>query len=405
MGASRRHRPTEFFVAVKGENAMKEERLSTYLKDRPAELEEAKRKGVKIIGYFPGNYVPEELIYASGAVPICLAYGANRRAVDAALSVVPNIICPFARGQIGERILKTNPYYGMVDMLVAPITCQHLKKVAEVWEYHGDMEIFKLGVPHKYDGDSELDYYADRLRALRDRLQAYTGNEVTDERIGEAIRLYNRMRELLKKISLLRRATDLPLSALDFIKLNHASFCADPAFMVDVLESVYRELTKKQDIPKVDSPRLLLLGPNVSLGDYEILELVEASGGRIVIEELCEGVRYYWHNIEKNADVIQSLAEGYLVDKLPCAFMRNSTRKRLDFALQLAMDFDVSGAIWYELLCCEVYDAESYLFAQKMAERHIPMLVLESDYGPTNVGQFKVRIEAFVEMIEKGTEQ
>jgi benzoyl-CoA reductase/2-hydroxyglutaryl-CoA dehydratase subunit BcrC/BadD/HgdB len=391
----------KFFVAVRGENAMMEERIFTYLKDRPAELEEAKRKGVKIIGYFPGNYVPEELIYASGAVPICLAYGANRRAVDAALSVVPNIICPFARGQIGEMILKTNPYYGMVDMLVAPITCQHLKKVAEVWEYHGDIEIFKLGVPHKYDGNSELEYYTDRLRALRDRLEDFTGNEITDEKINEAIRLYNRMRELLKKISLSRCDTDSPLSTLDFIRLHHASFYADPVFMVDVLDTVYGGLTRKQRTTKTNLPRLLLLGPNVSLGDYDILGLVEASGGRIVIEEICEGVRYYWHNIESNGDILHSLAKGYLVDKLPCAFMRNATRKRLDFALQLAKDFDVSGAIWYELLCCEVYDVESYLFAQKLAEHHIPMLILESDYSPTNVGQFKVRIEAFIEMIGK----
>jgi len=51
---------------------MEEERLATYLKDRPAQLIEAKNNGVKIIGYFPGNYVPEEIIYASGAVPLCL---------------------------------------------------------------------------------------------------------------------------------------------------------------------------------------------------------------------------------------------------------------------------------------------------------------------------------------------
>lgn len=43
--------------------------------DRPAELRKAKRDGVKIIGYFPGNYVPEELILASGAGAICLADG------------------------------------------------------------------------------------------------------------------------------------------------------------------------------------------------------------------------------------------------------------------------------------------------------------------------------------------
>jgi benzoyl-CoA reductase/2-hydroxyglutaryl-CoA dehydratase subunit BcrC/BadD/HgdB len=378
---------------------MQEERLAIHLRERPSQLKEAKNKGVKIIGCFPGNYVPEELIYASGAVPLCLVNGGDSQPAEAALSIVPQIICPFARAQIGERLLRESPYYGMIDMLVAPITCQHLKKVAEVWEYNGDLEIFKLGIPHQHNNKFELEYFTDRLRVLRDRLQAFTGNEITGKKISEAIELYNKMRELLKNISSLRRTSPSLLSALDFVKLNHASFYSDPAFMVDVLGSVYHELKAKQRSTETSAPRILLIGPNIGYGDYKILDLVKAAGGDIVIEEICEGIRYYWNKIENKGDLFKSLAKGYLVDRVPCAFMRYSTRKRIDFALKLAKDFKVSGVIWYELLCCETYDAESYFFSQKMRERNIPMLILESDYSTVDTGQFKTRIEAFIEIL------
>jgi benzoyl-CoA reductase/2-hydroxyglutaryl-CoA dehydratase subunit BcrC/BadD/HgdB len=190
------------------------------------------------------------------------------------------------------------------------------------------------------------------------------------------------------------------LSGLDFVRLNHASFYADPAFMVDFLDSVYHELKDKQQSAETSAPRILLLGPNISNGDYKVLELVEAAGGEIVIEEICEGIRYYWNKIESKGDVFESLARGYLVDRVPCAFMRYATRKRLDFALKLIKDFKVSGVIWYELLCCETYDSESYFFAQKMEERNIPMLILESDYSTADTGQFKTRIEAFIEILK-----
>jgi benzoyl-CoA reductase/2-hydroxyglutaryl-CoA dehydratase subunit BcrC/BadD/HgdB len=378
---------------------MQEESLAVHLRERPSQLKEAKNKGVKIIGYFPGNYVPEELIYASGAVPLCLISGGDSRPAEAALSVVPQVICPFARAQIGERLLRENPYYSMIDMLVAPITCQHLKKVAEVWEYNGDLEIFKLGIPHQHNNDFEMEYFTDRLKVLKDRLQEFTGNEITDEKISEAIGLYNKMRELLKNISLLRRTSPSLLSSLDFVKLNHASLYADPAFMVDFLDSVYHELKDNQQVTEADAPRILLIGPNIGYGDYKVLELVKAAGGDIVIEEICEGIRYYWNKIESKGDLFESLAKGYLVDRIPCAFMRYSTRKRLDFILKLVKDFVVSGVIWYELLCCETYDAESYFFSQKMGERNIPMLILESDYSTADTGQFKTRIEAFIEIL------
>ena len=53
-----------------GGDIMENGKLTEHLKDRPLRLQEAKEKGGKIIGFFPGNYVPEEIIYASGAIPV-----------------------------------------------------------------------------------------------------------------------------------------------------------------------------------------------------------------------------------------------------------------------------------------------------------------------------------------------
>jgi benzoyl-CoA reductase/2-hydroxyglutaryl-CoA dehydratase subunit BcrC/BadD/HgdB len=382
---------------------MEVKRLSAHLRDRPSQLEKARKNGIKIVGFFPGNFVPEEIIYASGAIPLCLVRGGSRPS-DAALSVVPQIICPFARAQIGERLLKENPYYSTIDMLVAPIMCQHLRKVAEVWEYQSGLDIFKLGIPHRYSEDFEVEYFTDRLKALKDRLQEFTGSEITDERLGNAIRLYNRMRELLRKLSLLRRTSPSLLSALDFVKLNHASFYADPTFMVEILESIYQELRDKKPAAGNAAPRILLAGPNIADGDYTVLEMVQEAGGEIVIEEICGGIRNYWQDIKNQGDLLQALTKGYMVDRVPCAFLRNSARKRLDYMLQLVKDFNVSGVIWYELLCCETYDAESYYFTEKMGEQGIPVLVLESDYSTAATGQLKTRIEAFIEILEGVTE-
>jgi benzoyl-CoA reductase/2-hydroxyglutaryl-CoA dehydratase subunit BcrC/BadD/HgdB len=381
---------------------MDEERLAIHLRDRPEQLREAKKQGVKIIGYFPGNYVPEEIIYAAGAVPICLVDGGSSAPAEAALELIPHVSCPFARAQLGERLLKKNPYYEMIDMLVAPLTCQHLKKVTDIWVYQGETPVFKLGIPHHYYGKPELDYYTERLRALQGSLEALTGNSITSEKTGHAIELYNRLRELLRKISQLRRASPPPISATDFARLNHDSFYADPAFMVDFLESVYQELSQKSPAGAAEVPRLMLIGPNLAKGDYEILKLVKAAGGDIVIEEVDEGIRYYWQNIEAGGDPIRALAKGYLPDRLPCAFMRYASRQRLDFALKLVKDFNVSGIIWYELLYCETYDNESYFFDQEMGKRNIPMLILESGYDEGGTGPMKIRVDAFIELVKGG---
>ncbi|MEJ2739785.1 MAG: 2-hydroxyacyl-CoA dehydratase family protein [Dehalococcoidia bacterium] len=374
--------------------------LDAYLINRPSELKEAQKNGRKIVGYFPGNYVPEEIIYATGAISLCLIHGGNPDPANAALTQVPSIICPYARTQIGERYLKTNPFYSMLDMLIAPITCQHLKKTAEVWEYYADIDLFKLGVPHQYETDFGLEYYTDRLKVMADRLNTLTGNKVTDEKLSEAIVLYNKIREQFRKLNQLRQAQNPPISSLEFVKLNHISFYIDPHVTLSLLENIYKEAQHRQRNVKDGALRLLLIGPNLAYGDYKVLELVENAGGEIVAEELCEGLQYFWRDIDTTGDPLQALAKGYLQNRVPCAFFRNSARKRLDFALDLVKDYNAAGVIWYELLDCETYDSESYFFSLKMEEQKIPMLILEADYGTGDIGQLKIRIEAFVEQVK-----
>jgi benzoyl-CoA reductase/2-hydroxyglutaryl-CoA dehydratase subunit BcrC/BadD/HgdB len=378
---------------------MEEKRLAVHLRDRPDQIRKARNKGIKLIGYFPGNYVPEELIYASEAIPVCLIRGGNAAPAEAGIKALPRVMCPFARAQIGERLLKTNPYYTMMDMLVAPITCQHLKKVAEIWEYYGDLEMFKLGVPQQHNNGFELEYFADRLKALKDRLQLFTGNEITDTKLRSAIELYNKMRRLLKDISLIRSVSPELMSTQEFFKLNHASFYADPVFMLEILESVNNNLKEKQAVEKADAPRLMLIAPVIADGDNTITDLVKKAGGEIVTEDVFEGLRHYQNSIKSGDDLIQSLAEGYLVDRIPCAFMRDAARKRLDHVLGLVKELNISGIIWYQLLGCETYDAESFYFSEKMAEKNIPMLILEADYGTEDTGQLTTRIGAFIEIV------
>jgi benzoyl-CoA reductase/2-hydroxyglutaryl-CoA dehydratase subunit BcrC/BadD/HgdB len=375
------------------------ERIEAKLREIPKRLVSAKERGTRIVGYFPGGYVPEELIVASGAIPVCLIDGADNIAVEASLRLMPRFFCPFSRAQIGEKLLKRNLYYSLLDMLVAPITCQHLKKVAELWEYQGDIEIFKLGIPHQCINEFEVEYYANRLKLLKDKLQELTGNTITDNTINDAIAQYNKIRGLFRQMSLLRRNTITPITSLDFVKLNHMSFYADPKFTIEILEEVLFDINKM--IPQKDSnaPRLLITGPNICNGDYKLLELIDNVGGNIVVEEIFEGVRTYWRDITIGRDPIESLVQGYLIDRIPPAFMRDSAKKRLDHIIKLISEFNVSGVIWYELRYCETFDSESFYFAQKLKENDIPFLIIESDYDKSYIGQIETRIQAFTEMI------
>jgi benzoyl-CoA reductase/2-hydroxyglutaryl-CoA dehydratase subunit BcrC/BadD/HgdB len=388
--------------------------VDALLQSRRITLEKAGISGTKVVGFFPGGYVPEEMIYASGAIPLCLSHGGDARPSDEALSILPSVICPFARAQVGEMLLETNPFYSNLDLLVVPSTCQHMKKIGDVWEYYQGPQVFKLGVPYERNKDFELEYFRGRLVALKERLEAVCGNTITDDGLTEAIGVYNRLRALLKALSLTRRSLHPPISSLDFVRLNHASHYADPVAMVDVLETVYRGLsgaapyalgtgaTARDGTGRTERPRVLVTGPNLAFGDHDVLKMVADAGAEVVVEDIFEGVRDYWHSIDDTGDPIASLAKGYLIDKRPAAFMRGSTRERLEFVRRLIREFDVSGVLWYQLLCCEFYDEEAYFFELALRADGIPMLIVESDYHALDSGPLRTRLEAFVETLGGG---
>jgi len=68
----------------------------------------------------------------------------------------------------------------------------------------------------------------------------------------------------------------------------------------------------------------------------------------------------------------------------------------------LAKDFKVDGVIWYHLMYRDSYKLESHYFPSILKkETGLSMLLLESDYDPSEVGQMRTRIETFIETLRR----
>jgi len=375
-------------------------RLLTHSRSRLLELREMRHRGTKIIGYIPNGYMPEELVHACGAVPVALVRGGDSAPVAASASCLARFLDTFCRTQIGYRILKEEPLYQMLDLLIVPVTDNHVRAIADSWDFYTDVEVFRLGVPHVKTTHG-FKYYLEGINLVKEHLERLTGTEITEQRLREEIDLANKVRNLLKEISLMRRSECPPISGKDFIKLSHNSLYADRHTLLEVLESLCEEL-KVKEAPSSGGPRVLLTGSTLALGDSKVVDLLEEAGASIVIEEFCEGLRNYWQTVDAEGDLMRALANSYFARRVPGAFFRGAAKERFDFLLKLAKDFKVSGVVWYSLMYRDSYDVEGYIFHKVLEKLNIPMLRLSSDYDVAETGSFRTRIETFVGTIKKG---
>jgi benzoyl-CoA reductase/2-hydroxyglutaryl-CoA dehydratase subunit BcrC/BadD/HgdB len=371
------------------------EELHSHLRTRLVGLGEAKDAGIKIIGYTPGGYFPEELVLACGAIPVGLIRGGEHSPVERSGEYICRWIDTFCRAQIGYAISGEDPYYGIIDLLVVPMTDNHIRAISDVLDFNTDIEIFPYGVPHKKER-ATFDYFLQGINRVKGKLEKLTGREITKANLSEAIHLCNRERELLKQISLMRKHEMVPISSRDFIALNHGSFYADKKFMIEVLETLCRELKEKDVAPK-KGPRILLTGSTIALGDNRISDSIEEAGGVVVVEEFAEGMRPYWENVGMDGDLMENIASCYFLRRIAPAWFRPNS-ERLEFLIHLAKDFRAAGVVWYQLMYRESYKLESFYFSEILKKQAgLSMLTVESDYEGSETGTLGSRVEPFIE--------
>ena len=371
--------------------------LSSILKTRLVDLRKAKEEGNKIVGYPPGGFLPEELVLAAGAIPICLGWGGDHAPVELSSAYICHWMDTFCRAQIGYATSGDDPYYSLVDLLAMPITDNHVRAISDVLDYNTDIEIFPFGVPHMKE-KSTFDYYLSGLKRLRTRLEELTGNEITDFKLKQAISLCNRERELLRTISLRRKSDAVPIKGRDFLAVNHGSLLADKESMLTLLESLCSELSRWSSHP-TNGARLLLTGSTLAIGDYRLVDILEEAGAIVVIEEFAEGLKPYWVDVTVDGDPMKALADGYFRRRVPPAWFRPAKETR-EFLLKLVTGFNVDGVIWYGLMYRESYETESYVFRDLLRrETGLPMLTVHSDYAPGETGQMRTLVETFIESL------
>jgi benzoyl-CoA reductase/2-hydroxyglutaryl-CoA dehydratase subunit BcrC/BadD/HgdB len=370
--------------------------ISTYMDERLSELTRLKKEGKKIVGYICGGFMPDELVWASGAIPVGINKGGDHDAVLKSIEYIPRFFDTFSRAQIGYWALE-EPLYRLIDLFVVPCTDKNIAIISDCWEMWADTRLFKLGVPHNISSDHSYKYYIDELHLLKEELEDLTGNSITGDKLRKEIDLSNRMRSLLRQISEMRKSERPPISGKDFIKLNHASFSLDRDFLITSMESLSEELKKKQGIK---GPRILLIGSTIAEGDYKVYNLLESAGASVVIEDFSEGLRPYRGEVQTNGDLLTSLAEYYFMKRQPLpAFFRPSTEERVSFLFKLAKDYKVDGIVWYSMLYREAYDIEGVYFSQQVEKEGFPFIKIVTDYDPAEHNSLRTRLGAFIESI------
>ncbi len=348
------------------------------------------RTGGKAIGELC-TYVPEELLYAFGILPVRVL--GSHEVQDMTDRYLFPTVCPFCRDTLAQGLKGR---YDYLDGLMMGRTCMHIQGTYDNWRNYVPLPYMKyIWMPGHTDSKRAQPCLAGEYRDVIAGLEELTGKKLSNDDLDKAIELYNTRRRLMKQVYEFRKQEEPPITGAEAMEMVVAGQIMDVAEHNKLLDDLLRELPSRK-LDREVGVRLMMVGSEMT--DISFVRKVEELNCTFVADEHCSGSRYFWDEVVPQDDRVAAIAERY-VTRWPCPAIGRPPGARFQRILDMAKEWDVQGVLLYQQKWCDPHEFDIPKLVEMFKENDIPTVVLEFDVT-VPFGQFRTRIEAFIEMAE-----
>jgi len=348
-----------------------------------------KRTGGKVMGFFC-TYAPEELMHAAGILPVRIL--GSHEPQDVTEPHIFAMYCPFCRDCLAQGL---KGHYDYLDGIMISQSCLHIRQAFTSWQKHVPVDYsYYLPMPHHVQSPRAIPYLKSELVAFKNSLEDWTGKKITDDALKKAIEVYNTNRRLMKDVYKLRRTAPPPMTGEEAMEMVISNQMIDKAEHSEELKKIIEQLPGRS-IGRDTDVRLMILGSEND--DLKFVRMVESCGSTFVVDDHCTGTRYFWNEVPDDDDLLNALSLRY-VNRPPCPTKDWPERRRVPHILSLAKEWDVQGVVLVQQKFCDPHEIDIPAIKKAIEAEGLKTLFLELDVT-VPVGQFKIRVEAFLEML------
>jgi benzoyl-CoA reductase/2-hydroxyglutaryl-CoA dehydratase subunit BcrC/BadD/HgdB len=348
-------------------------RLWNFLLTEEERLHQARAQGRRLLGTMKDlgtipvmAYALEDVIafYPDGAwwLPCLMENQTGLLEIADALGVDESF-CP-VRAMLGA--FANQAHFPLPDLLTCSVgaTCDDVSAIAQRLADMGHA-ILWWEVPHRRrpePGEEAVElpggflapacqvaFVRVELERVREALEGWSGQRLTDDRLRAGIRQANRVRELLRELRRLGyRADPCPLPALEMLvaEMLALHFCSDQQEAIDVLSELLDEVRVRvvagQGVLPSGSVRVFWVNP---VADLRVMNLLEDVGGRV-----CGTEYLFCHALDaipEDLPPLEALARCALADPMagsPVDRAERICREATDFGAQAVVISRIPGA-------------------------------------------------------------
>jgi len=349
------------------------------------------RTGGRVVGYLC-TYVPEEVFYAAGMLPVRIMGSHEPESVTS--PYIFGQFCSYCRDCLAQGLQGR---YDYLDAVATAHCCVHSFQTFDSWQRHIPVgHFYYVNMPQLVRSRGALGSMTREMGLLKERLEGDLGQAISTQSLEKAISIYNRNRRLMGQVYKLRQRDNPPISGTECMEMVMASQVMDKEEHSRLVEGLLQRLEANAP-ERPAGVRLMLAGQTDSV---DMLRVIEDLGATVVVDDLCFGSRYFWNEATMASDPLVALARRYL-ERPPCPMKDlHGVRVRPEYLLGLAREYRAQGAVLIRQQFCDPHEYDMPAIKRLLDKNGIPTIVLEQDIT-VPLGQLRTRVEAHLEMVRQ----
>ena len=346
--------------------------------------------GREVIGCLP-IYVPEEIIYAGGMLPIGV-WGGQTNIVQSG-TYLPSFACSIMRA-IMEFAMRG--VYNDLSAVVCPMHCDTLKCIGENWKVGiSKVPCFCLVYPQNRKNPSGISYLTTEFEHLRKKLESLSGRTITDEAINQAIVIYNEHRKTMREFTRVARDYPLTIRAQKRHMVIKSGFFMDKAKHTLLVKSLISEL---KALPAEKSSGIKVILTGIMAEPDSFLELFNQYNLVVVGDDLAHESRQFRTDVPAGGTPLERLARRW-AEVQGCSLAYDPEKRRSNMLIDMVRETGADGVIVTMMKFCEPEEFDYPILKKEFEKANIPHLYIELEQQADSAEQLRTRIQGFAEMM------
>lgn len=346
--------------------------------------------GGKVLGHFQ-VYFPEEIAHACGVLPVRIR-GGLADGVEASQHF-GSYLCSILKTSLDLALCK----HIELDLFVTHPICDGARNLAGIWGRNFPYKAQVLHLPQNPNSAAASEFLRNEYLRLAEDIEEIGGDKLTDAALRASLEVYNRSRQLMRELYVIRRVTPWKLAADESLALiGMAGFLPREEFnhLIETVLPMIESRTAREH----DKMRVVFEGGFCEVPPFDMLQAVSRSCF-VVDDDLMIGLRWLLGDVSTVGDPVANLADAYINNSSYSPVQHDNKKPREKMLLKRVRAANAEAVILGAAKMCEPGLDEQVAYSKELDKEGIPYFVSEFEENQTNFDDISIQMETFLENI------